>query len=525
MATTTFDPDAYLASIGKGPAAAQTATFNPDAYVKNIQARVANPPQAQPAQAPNLFHTDIPIPLGAGGMTTINPAGALNAAKDMGFEGGGIALGQAIGAPFAEVGGVSAGGAIGGFLGSVAGQLSNFANPNEHFSLGRAVANGGLGLVPGSFLAKPAVSLGTKMAVMGGANLAATNAQSLIDTGSPASLGQDAMSVITGTGAAGLGKVMNSGSRAAAATKLMENNAPEKAILDAGRAEGLVLAPNQLRTAPKAVNTPMEAIGNAQATNASTQLQNQLVIDDIARREAGLPLSGKTTLPGGDELTSELTQSNLDMARKVPNTVYAAVGLASPKSKALLEAYKDASNEASLARQAFRTAQENGKYNIDLLNQAKTADATADAMQTSLEQELKDSGNASLIPKFSDARVQLAKIASIKNNVLKNGRLSAVGLAQDAVNGAKHTDGLATISDWVRSFPKSVSDFPREASTQTIFQNPLKLLGATGLPTAARAIMLGRPYQNAFVSPSYGSSLPDFTSQLAQFGTAAAGRQ
>ena len=489
-----------------------------------LQQGGAQPTQtpAASAETPSLYNTDIPNPTGIG-PSSINPAQAVQTVKNMGLEGGGATLGQTIGAPFAEFGGIQVGGAIGGALGNIAGQLTT---PGKDFSLGDVAAASIAGAVPGASLAKASTkTLAQQAGKYAITNVAAQNARSMIDNqGKPASLSEDLLAAAGGAVAAPLAKYFDSGSRVASTTKAFENNAPERAILNAGRQEGLAIGPNQLRTTPKAINTPMEALGNVQATNAATQIKNQVIIDDIARKEAGIPLSGTQKLPNGAQVSSELTPKNLETAKIGPNLVYEQVKSVNNETKGLLSAFKDASNEANLARMQFRQAQEAGKYNRALLDQAEIADASANTLRASLNDALKKAGKGDLIPAFESARVRLAKISAIKNNLLPNGRISSLGLAEDAKNGAMHTDGLGVISNWARTFPKSVADFPREASSQTIFQNPLKMLGFTGMPKAARAVIQSGPYQNNFVTPFYGATTEDLPASLARLGIMQAGR-
>lgn len=475
-------------------------------------APVAAPAQASPAQ-PNrsMWNSDIPVPGPAGvGSFMVNPAQVGQTVKNLGLEGGGATLGQTVGAPFEAVGGIHIGGAIGGFLGNTAAQLTT---PGKKFSLGEAGAAGVAGMVPGASLAKAgAKTLLTQGAKYAGTNLVGKAVQTGIDEKRLPTLGEATMAAGTGFAGAPLGKYLDGGMRASAITKATSNNAPERRILEAGRKEGFVLGPNQLRTAPKMINTPMEAIANTQALNASTQIKNQIKVDDIARREAGL-------LP-----TDELSQKSLNTARIAPNQTYAEVAAVSPVAKETLESYKNAMNEASLARRAFRDQADTGKYNRELADAANAAEMAGDRLHKELTNEVARVGRKGLIDELQNARVRLAKISAIERNLNVNGRVSATGFSMDSSGGAKFTDGLETIANWARSFPKSVGDFPREANTQTIFQNPIKALGFTGVPLAARSVVQSAPYQRSLVSPFYGAATEDVPATIGRLGLAKAGR-
>jgi len=469
----------------------------------------------------------------AGQQVNVAPAGGrriANTVKDIGLEGGGIALGQVIGAPFEEIGGIHALGAVGGALGSIAGQLTNFADPNQHFSWGRVASNAALGTIPGSFLAKPTVSLGTKMATMAGANMGATNLQSAIDTGSPASLGQNAVAALGGAAAPGLMKYLNAGNTVAQTAQTEGNAALKAATLKDARAAGLVFPPAAIK--PDAVNNTLQSVAGKAATAQEAILRNQPVVNDIVRAETGIP--------NGTAITPE----SLLTAKVGPNLVYDEVSKMTPASAGLLANFKQASSDANSAWAAYRAAPIKDPA---LKAIAESHDVIAEKMQNALEKEAQRvKGGNDVMQRFDDARIRLAKIG-LAGEALNQGSgdidPAVIGRAFDR-SPSRLTDGMKTIGAAHQAFGKYLKDAANTPPSGVDYLKFLAKAGAVvggyhadgptgallggaaamGAEKGARNMILSPFYQQVMAKPYYGSRLPDFPASTAAFGTLGATR-
>jgi len=507
-------------------------------------AQAAAPTQAPAAQAapssPDLFHSDIPVSM-SGATFNVNPAGVANAVKDMGLEGGGIALGQAAGAPFAEFGGVQAGGAIGGFLGSVAAQLSNFSDPKQKFSLGRAGANAGLGMIPGSFLAKPAVSLGTKAAALGAANVAATNYQKLVDfdpndsNSKPyASPVEDAVAFTGGTLAPALGQGFNRGATAAKTAIKAGNDAENRASINMAKELGLVFPPPA--TNPNAVNNTLNSLAGKASTAQEALIRNQPVVDSIIRRVTGIP-EGKA-----------ISVESLNTARVSPNLAYEEVAKMTPASDGLLAAFKQKQADANMAFGQFKSDLARGVYNPGLKQQGEQILFEAKQLRNALSKEAAKVSNGKELMDNLDAASR---------------KLATIGLSQQALHNASGKIDAAVIGDAFEFSPQMLSgDMLKLGRAQSVFGKyikdatgaapsgvdymrlGLKLGGGAsaalaGHPVAGLAVPIGMTmaekgaqrailspfYQRNFTTPYYGSTAPDFAAVLAAQSAMSAGRK
>lgn len=451
-------------------------------------------------------------------------SGAIQTIKNMGLEAGGATIGQAAGTPFAAFGGIPIGGALGGAAGNIAAQLTT---PGKKFSLGQALGAAAAGAIPGASIAKAG---GKEVAVQAGkyalGNVAATNVESLVDTGKLASPSQDVLAAVTGAASAPLSKFLDRGTRAEATRVAAQQGSRSRETLRLGRELGLVVPPAAV--APNAANNTIQSIAGKAAVAQEAILRNQPKINDAVRAEIGLPMD------------APITPISLNTARVGPNLVYEKIGATSPAAKNLLEQFKQASADANELYAAYRTAP---IKDPSLLAQAKAAERVADQMQTGLGKEI----GPDLLKEFTAARVQLAKIGLAERALnLGDGNISAkvFGDALDA--GEKLTGNFAKLGRFENAFGRYVRD---AASTPPSGVDYLKMFSkigaggglgyaAGGVPGAvagtgammaaesgARKLALSPTFQQVMVNPQYGARTADSASELARLGTMAAGRE
>lgn len=528
-----FDPDAYLAGVAEAPG----GEFDPNAYLGSIPdaapqaapSAPARPYNPLPGYTPDAMNP-LPVFSTPQGGEVINRG--VQMVKNMGLEGGGVALGQIAGSPLAQFGGVQAGGAIGGFLGNTAAQLTT---AGKRYSLGEATGAAIAGTIPGASLAKAgAKEIAKQAAKLGAANLAATNAASLIETGKPASLTEDVVALGAGGLAAPVGKYADNGLRAAESALGRSQDALRRETLNAGRELGLVVPPAVTRPGP--INNTLQSISGKAATAQEAVLRNQPKVNAAIRAEIGLPPE------------APITPISLNTARVPHNLVYEEVSQMTPAASGLLENFKTATAEANLSRQAYRASIDAGRRNPALLADAEAQSAIAEKMRSALSKEAAlVKGGKDLMKRFENASVKLAQIGLAERAANKgSGDIDAAVIGQALEHGERLTGNFAKIGKFQNAFGKYVQD---AANTPPSGVDYLKLLGkfgvGTGLGYAAggypgavlggvgaqlaekgsRGAILSPGYQRALGSPFYGPTTEDITATLGRVGTMKAGRQ
>lgn len=497
-----------------------------------LEAEAAAVPQGStgnvsvPQSERSILDNTYPVPT-AFGTIPVNPVRLGQAVKNMGLEGGGATAGQILGAPFEAVGGIHIGGAVGGGIGNIAAQLTT---PGKKFSLGEVAGAAGAGTIPGASLAKAgAKEVGKQALKYAGANVAATNAQSLIDTGKPASLSQDVLAATTGAASAPLSKFFDKGARAMATADEASRGSRARETLRLGRELGLVVPPAAV--APNAANNTIQSIAGKAAVAQEAILRNQPKINDAVRVEIGLPMN------------APITPISLNTARVGPNLVYGEVANHSPASAGLLDKFKNSMDEARELRSAYRASVDAGVPNNATLAAARAAETQADVYKQGLKKVLPPD----LFNSFDSARTQLAKIGLADRALnLGDGNISAkvFGDALDA--GEKLTGNFAKLGRFENAFGRYVRD---AASTPPSGVDYLKMFSkigaggglgyaAGGVPGAiagtgammaaekgARELALSPTFQRAMVNPAYGARTADTASELARLGLMSAGRK
>lgn len=503
--------------------------------VANARLRMQQAPSTAPAStapatdAPTpslsqLWNMDIPVPGPAGvGMTTINPEKIFQIAKNMGLEGGGATLGQAIGAPFEAIGGMHIGGAIGGALGNAAGQLTT---PGKNFSFGEMAGAGAMGAVPGASLAKAsAMTVAKQAGKYAGANLAGKALQTGIDEGRLPALGEGAIAAGAGAIGAPLSKFLDAGIGAANAATKAGQDSVRRETLKAGQELGLVIPPSAVN--PNIVNDSLQSLAGKAATAQESIIRNQPKINAAVRTEIGLPES------------APLSPIAINTQRVAPNLVYEQIGKSSQQARDFLDQFKQSTSDANDLFAAYRSA---NIKDPSILAQARAKQAEAEIFKGALK---------TVVPKplydqFDAARVQLAKIGMVDRAVrLGDGNVDAKVFGDALEAGEKLTGNLLKIGRFQSAFGRYVKE---AATTPPSGVDYLKLLAKGGMAGAAlakgepslavaaplglyaaergaRTGILSQPYQRMMATPNYGAATEDVPAGLARLSTAKEGRE
>lgn len=518
--TIEFDPDAYLEQA-HGAALAEAADFDPDAYLSSSVTAPTAATKDQGESSP--YTTDLPIPTGFGGTMTINPSRVVQAVKNMGLEGGGATLGQAIGAPFEFAGGMHIGGALGGAGGNA---LAQFTTPGKKFSVGEMLAAGATGAVPGASLAKAGASqIFAQGAKYAGANLIGKGLQTGIDEGRLPTLKEGAIAAGAGALSAPLSKFLDRGTRAEVARVAAQQDAVRRETLKAGRGLGLVVPPAAV--APNAVTNTLQSLAGKAATAQEAILRNQPKINAAVRSEIGLPAD------------APLSPISINTARVAPNLVYEKIARSSPEAAGLLAEFKQASADANELYAAYRVSP---IKDPSLLAKAKAAEIDADALKSGLGQVV----SPALMKEFDSARTLLAKIGlADRATRVGDGNVDAKVFGDALEHGEKLTGNLLKLGRFQSAFGRYVKE---AATTPPSAVDNLKMfarfglgggagyaaggpmgaiVGTLGMAAAekgARSAILSKPFQSRFATPYYGPSLEDVPAGLARLGAESAGR-
>lgn len=467
------------------------------------------------------FNMTIPSMIGGTRNLHVAPKEIAHTVKNMGLEGGGATLGQVMGAPLAEFGGVQVGGAIGGFLGNSAAQLTT---PGKDYKLGEALAAGAAGMVPGASLAKAgAKEVGKQALKLGAANLAATNIESLVDTGKPASLGKDIAAFGTGVVSAPISKYLDKGMRAEATRVAAQQGALKRETLKAGRELGLVVPPSAV--APNPVNDSLQSLAGKAAVAQESIIRNQPKINAAVRAELALPFD------------APITPISLNTAKTGPHLVYDGIAKTSPEAAGLLKAFKDAQDRARELFAAHRDTPNNMT-----LSAAKAADAEADAFKAGLKKVV----STDLFAQFDAARTQLAKIGLAERALNKgSGDIDIKVLGQALDNGEKLTGNFSKLGKFQNAFAKYAQDAVSAPPSGVDWLKGMTRIGVgggagysaggplgaaagiaavTAAERGARSGILTPFYQKRFAQPFYGATTEDLPAGIARLGTMQAGR-
>lgn len=530
--------------------------------LEQLEAEAASSQQATPPQsapAPSLMNQDIPVPL----FGVSVPYSAVNAAKNMGLEGGGAAGGQALGAltgPLAPAA-VPLFGGIGSFIGNSVGQLTT---PGKEFSWPEAGGAFVSGTVPGGSLAKAG---GKALLKEGGVNaignLAAAQTESALAGRGLVS----PMEAATATGSgfaspflgAGVGKL--TGAKGPVRT---DGDTLNSARLDSWRKlakEGVVVPPSQAERGSDILNS----LAGPADLNKQASLNNQFAWQKLGREQLGLEKSVAPIMP--EDFTnvrkradvvepyetlkeiSENAQKRLDSVKKSSLTEIGGHGLAvqenDPALKKLMapllaqaaadvDALKIQRNVTQKAYDQFR----NG--DASAYERWQAALGKQEELNTRLIDAAESVGDKDLVKRLNASRKLIAQSYALEAATDKyTGHVNPIALAAHGRAGVPLTDNLDAMAAFASSYAKDAVGAAKLGAPGANNLSSLMSMGmfsqgtAPGLIAGAasklagrptRSLLLSSPMQRYYMRDQMETGLPDFAEQLARFSAMSAGR-
>ena len=295
--------------------------------------------------------------------------------------------------------------------------------------------------------------------------------------------------------------------RAAAKAAEQSQNAVRDATLKAGQEAGLT-APKSI-VQPSVLNSVLESVGGKAASLQKMSLNNQKVVNELARAEANLPP------------TQALSESALKAARKAAAGPYRELTAISPKAAADMDALKQARLDSKLNWQ-----EHSRQGTVEAYKKAVQADKIAAALENALEAEAAQVGRADLLPALREARQQIAKIHDVERAVnVGTGDVEAAVLGRMRDRGAPLSGGLKTIADFQQAFPSVMREAPKVPSPETSHLNAVAsaLLGGGGMMaagpaglTAAAIPFVARPAARSLVMNAGRTVKPDYALSAAE---------
>jgi hypothetical protein len=356
--------------------------------------------------------------------------------KNMGLEGGGAAVGQMAGAatgPLAPAA-VPALGAVGAGLGNIAAQLTT---PGKNFSLGELGGAIVGGTIPGGSVAKAGgTALLKEGAKQAAGNLAATAVQTGIESQRLPTAGEAAMSVggaFLGTGASKI-----AGNRFLDAPDPID--AKRNQVLTAWRAAGGKID-------PEAVNKGIPLVGmmaGKEGTRQAASVDNQKVINRLIREDLGLK-AGKP-----------ITTDTLDLVREEAGIAYQRIANLSKQAASDLENLKQARFNARELGEAYKTT-----GNPEALTKWKQARATADMIETLVEDHAVKSGRPQLVKDLKKARELYAKSFDAEAALSPGSGYIDASVLASAYDGKNMTGNLKLVAEAAQNFPQYLTEKSR----------------------------------------------------------------
>lgn len=261
-------------------------------------------------------------------------------------------------------------------------------------------------------------------------------------------------------------------------------------------AEGLKVPPSAMN--PTWIGNRLEGVGGKAALGQQVAIENQPVVNKIARREAGLspdePISVKTLKAARDNISAPYREvedlpglhakpvdagdkswdgSSFPMMSKTPQT---------PK-----ELVRDWKSNNTRITELWNDYKVNHK--VETLDAYKQARDKQESIEGNIEAAAVAAGRPDLIPQLRQARVDLAKNFTVERALnLGNGNVDAAVLGRMYDHGAKMTGGLETIAKFQQAFPASARESSR---VPTPGVSKLEALSSVALGIGSHASGLG----------------------------------
>lgn len=504
------------------------------ARLTQMEAAEAAPAQAQQTAITPDLQRSAAI---AGGMAL--PPAPLRQAADiaagMGIRGGAQAAGAALGAippVAAATGGMSI--PVGAALGAMAGEYIEGARQGQRPTAGQVAGAGVAGaFLPGGNAAlSGSRGLAREIGRSGMANLAGKQAETLIDEGRSASLGEGLLASGTGMAAPvigrAVGKAVGVDGRSAAEISRAKREAARLMTFDAAMKEGYKLDPSLSNA--NLVNSAAVHVAGQSALQRELSKHNQQVTNAIARRELGL---------GPDKPLDALTMEARRLEMSQP---YKEIEKISPAAASLLEEVKSLRSDARKAWANWR----NSNGDVRARNEAVALEKQASIAEDSLDKIVQKTNNPGLIQDFRDARVNLAKWHAVDDSInysVGDVNASILGAKEDASRGLL-TDGLKTVAQISNAMPHVIKESASigSADGRNTRLGLVMIAGgigaqAAGLPgglaaaglafagdVPTRAFLQSRAYQESMARPFYQRPRPSAAEQFVRYTTAAGGR-
>lgn len=492
----------------------QSPAKQPDAPAQQAARREVVPP----GMLGNSF--GIPIP------TQSDMGIAPGMLADAGLEGGGAALGQAVGSltpgPLKPAG-MAAGRVLGGMAGNYAAQRRRVATGEQDgVKYGQMAGAGVAALVPGSNLAKAPVAALAKEGVKGAvSNVAALGAESAVDSRQLPSAGQAAVAAGFGAAAPFMSRFM--------APAAKDIRAIEKAVLKDTvrevRAAGYPIDP--MRLDPSWATKKLASVAGKASTAQEVALRASEVTTALARQEMGLPAN------------TPLTREMLSKVRNEAAAPYRTIASLSPEAAEDVTALNLARSEARGYHKSYGAT-----ANYADLMKAKEADKRAEELQRRIGEHAVKYGDPGLVYELDAARTRIAKVHDFEDSLnLGDGNIAAEVLARKADAGKKLTGKSLTIAKYASAFPMDAREASR-VQTPGVSQMGAygsaamgglaagqvgpRGLAAAGIPLLAdpaRAFLLSDRFQQRAVNRFLNPVQPESAIPLAlRLGTMSAGR-
>lgn len=427
---------------------------------------------------------------------------------EMGIKGGAPAIGYRVGGP------------VGGFIGGAVGELGGNLYEGQPTTLGQATAGG----IRGLSLGQTSAPLQNFMK-WAGLDMAAQQAQSVIDTGKMADAQRMAESAKNAAAAALMSRAVDTGSRAASQARLAGEDAVVGALKDAHDL-GLVLDPNKYggNIATKAAGEVAGRSGLQQAAS----VMNAPKVDALMRRYVNM----------AEGVPANTT--NFEMLRIAEAAPYRKVASISTRAANEVENWKNLQSEATDWAESIRTAKSREERNLAREN-AKKAQMDADSSFARIERYATNAGAPELANELKEARIRIAEIHAVERGfenktLLRN--FNAETLAEMHAAGVPMRGDMLTVARAAEAMPEVFGNPSKMSTRERLTRAGTMMAGgfagyagagpggaalAAGssyvAPKIAQNILLNPFVQGATVAPKYGVTEMTQPANILQFAT------
>jgi hypothetical protein len=332
-----------------------------------------------------------------------------------------------------------------------------------------------------------------------------------------------ATNVVLGGALKGAGGVLSKwlkGSAEKAAIKNAEADiAGSIAALNEGRKAGFVVNPADVN--PTWYNNILASIGGKAAMNQAQQARNVKPATVLAKETLDLPKTAQLNQETFDAVVAKNMKPYEDLA-SLPEPTPLAKGYSGPKK--VYNAKDDLRDLKALrdeVRQLSKTQEIN--YSSQNAEQLKSAFNKIDDINSRFKVRAEAAGKKEYIPQFEEARVNLAKLATVEKAVNKvTGKIDARAFGKLIDKNAPLTGPIAIAGRFEQAFPMSIreaekipSEFVNQlargvlpfavgGSAAYAGQDPTTIIASTlatmAAPGAARKLLLSKAYQKAFAN-------------------------